>query len=30
MEGDPAASGAYWALARRTHGAFLMPSKDWP
>ena len=30
MEGDPAASGAFWALARRTGGSFLMPSKDWP
>jgi hypothetical protein len=30
MEGDPAAPAAYWALARRTNGAFLMPAKDWP
>jgi len=30
MEGDPAASGAFWALARRTGGSFLMPAKDWP
>ena len=30
MEGDPSASAAYWALARRTNGAFLMPAKDWP
>ena len=30
MEGDPGASGAFWALARRTGGSFLMPSKDWP
>jgi Mg-chelatase subunit ChlD len=30
MEGDPAASGAFWTLARRTGGSFLMPSKDWP
>jgi hypothetical protein len=30
MEGDPSASGAFWALARRTNGSFLMPSKDWP
>jgi len=30
MEGDPSASGAFWALARRTGGSFLMPSKDWP
>ena len=30
MEGDPAASAAFWTLARRTNGAFLMPAKDWP
>ena len=30
MEGDPAAPAAFWALARRTNGAFLMPAKDWP
>ena len=30
MEGDPAAPGAFWALTRRTNGAFLMPAKDWP
>jgi hypothetical protein len=30
MEGDPAAPAAYWTLARRTNGAFLMPAKDWP
>jgi hypothetical protein len=30
MEGDPAAPGAFWTLARRTKGSFLMPSKDWP
>jgi len=30
MEGDPGASGALWALARRTGGSFLMPAKDWP
>jgi hypothetical protein len=30
MEGDPYASGAFWALARRTNGSFLMPSRDWP
>ncbi len=30
MEGDPAAAGAFWALARRTRGSFLMPSRDWP
>jgi len=30
MEGDPAASYAFWAATRRTGGAFLVPSKDWP
>ena len=30
MEGDPQAPNAFWIEARRTHGAFLMPSKDWP
>jgi len=30
MEGDPAAPAAFWTLARRTNGAFLMPAKDWP
>jgi hypothetical protein len=30
MEGDPAAPAAFWALTRRTNGAFLMPAKDWP
>jgi hypothetical protein len=30
MEGDPAAPGAFWTLARRTNGSFLMPAKDWP
>jgi hypothetical protein len=30
MEGDPQAPGAFWRAARRTRGAFLMPSKDWP
>ncbi len=30
MEGDPMAPGAYWALARRTHGSFLSPARDWP
>ena len=27
MEGDPSASAAFWALARRTNGAFLMPGE---
>jgi hypothetical protein len=30
MEGDPSAPAAFWALTRRTNGAFLMPAKDWP
>jgi hypothetical protein len=30
MEGDPAAPGAFWTMARRTNGSFLMPAKDWP
>ena len=30
MEGDPQAPGMFWRAARRTHGSFLMPSKDWP
>jgi hypothetical protein len=30
MEGDPQAAHAFWLAARRTRGAFLMPSKDWP
>ena len=30
MEGDPEAAGAFWIAARRTNGAFLVPSKDWP
>ncbi len=30
MEGDPQASYAFWNAARRTRGAFLVPSKDWP
>jgi len=30
MEGDPMASYAYWALARRTGGTFLSPARDWP
>lgn len=30
MEGDPAASGAYWQLAQVTSGSFLSPSEDWP
>ncbi len=30
MEGDPLAPGAYWALSRRTTGAFMSPARDWP
>jgi hypothetical protein len=30
MEGDPQAAGAFWIAARRTKGAFLVPSRDWP
>jgi hypothetical protein len=30
MEGDPSAPAAFWALARRTNGSFLMPARDWP
>ncbi len=30
LEGDNAAAGAYWELARNTGGSFLSPSVDWP
>ena len=30
MEGDPSAPSAFWLASRRTGGAFLIPSKDWP
>lgn len=30
MEGDPAASSAYWRLAMVTSGSFFSPSRDWP
>lgn len=30
MEGDPAASAAYWQLGTMTRGSFLTPSRDWP
>jgi len=30
MEGDPNAASTYWVAARRTGGAFMSPSKDWP
>jgi hypothetical protein len=30
MEGDGAAAGAFWTLANKTGGVFLVPSADWP
>ena len=30
LEGDPAASSAYWELAQLTKGSYLTPSRDWP
>ncbi|MBW1723883.1 MAG: VWA domain-containing protein [Deltaproteobacteria bacterium] len=30
MEGDPLAADAYWRLAKKTKGAFLCPSINWP
>jgi len=30
LEGDPAASAAYWQLAQITRGSFLAPARDWP
>jgi len=30
MEGDPAAPAYFWALAQRSGGAYLSPSRDWP
>jgi hypothetical protein len=30
MKGDPAAAYAYWKLARRSHGSYVIPSRDWP
>ena len=30
MEGDPQAAYAFWYAARRSRGAFMVPSKDWP
>ena len=30
LEGDNAAAGAYWELARSTGGSLLSPSADWP
>jgi hypothetical protein len=30
MKGDPLSTHAYWRLARRTSGSFVVPSRDWP
>ncbi len=30
MKGDPLAAHAYWRLARRSSGAYVIPSRDWP
>ena len=30
LEGDPAASSAYWWLAVGSGGSFLSPAEDWP
>ena len=30
MRGDNPAAHAFWTLARRSGGTYLMPSKDWP
>lgn len=30
MVGDPSAAGLFWALAIRTDGSMLTPSRDWP
>lgn len=30
FEGDPDAAGAFWRLASKTKGAFIVPSTDWP
>lgn len=30
MEGDPAASAAYWQLALTSGGSFITPARDWP
>jgi len=30
LEGDPAASAAYWQLAQISRGSFLSPARDWP
>ena len=30
LEGDPAATAAYWQLAQISRGSFLSPARDWP
>ncbi|MFK7886916.1 MAG: VWA domain-containing protein [Gammaproteobacteria bacterium] len=30
MEGDPAATSAYWRLVQATRGSFIAPAEDWP
>jgi len=30
MKGDPLGAYAYWRLARRTSGSYVIPSRDWP
>jgi cell division protein FtsB len=30
MEGDPAATSAYWRLVQATQGSFIAPAEDWP
>ena len=30
MKGDPLSTRAFWRLARRTSGSFVVPSRDWP
>ncbi len=30
MKGDPFAAHAYWRLARKTKGSYVIPSRDWP
>ena len=30
MKGDPGAAFAFWTLARRTKGSYVIPSRDWP
>jgi hypothetical protein len=30
MKGDPLAAHAFWRLARRSRGSYVIPSRDWP